>query len=288
MANQPGPPYQQRGSGGIDVVGRSTDTAELRLRSARRSRRPLLAVLVALLGLCGLAVAGLGIRGQLKPRTFTPAQQKRIEAWEIAKRWRTTPKGELFPAKVAYKLGSRPATKGALTLTAERLEIADQSTCQAAAGGSQKFMTLLGGEGCAALLRSTYTDSTSSLVVTAGIAVLKDKAGAVNAAKYLTGGAAAGEGGLARQLVLRPFPVYGTPAASYGYPERQLSWVVAAGPYLVMTTVGYADGRPRVQVSSDSYAFQEMTSLARGVAVRIAAPLAAAPPVPRCPGVPSC
>lgn len=248
----------------------------------------MLAVIVALLGLCGLAVAGIGIRGQLKPRTFTPAQQKRIEAWEVAKRWRTTPKGELFPARVTYKLGNPPANRRPLVLTAERLEIADQSTCTADAGGSNKFMTVLGGEGCAALLRSTYTDSTSSLVVTAGIAVLKDKAGALNAAKYLTGGAAAGHGGLSRQLVLRPFAVYGTPAASYSYPARQLSWVVAAGPYLVMATVGYADGRPRVQVRGDSYAFQEMKSLARGVAVRIAAPLGVTPPVPRCPGVPSC
>ncbi len=248
----------------------------------------MLAVIVALLGLCGLAVAAVGIRGQLKPRTFTPAQQKRIEAWEVAKRWRTTPKWHLFPASITYRLGKRPPSKGALILTAKRLEIAEQDTCAAAAGGSSKFMSVLGGEGCAALLRSTYTDSTSSLVVTAGIAVLKDEASAMDAAKFLTGGATVGQGGLARQLVLRPFRVYGTPAASYGYPQRQLSWVVAAGPYLVMTTVGYADGRPRVPVDGDSYALQEMTSLARGVAVRIAAPLAAAPPVPRCPGVPSC
>ncbi len=245
-------------------------------------------VVVALLGLCGLAVAGYGIRGQLKPRTFTPAQQKRIEAWEIAKRWRTTPKAQLFPASITYKLGKSSAGKGALSLTARRLEVARQDTCAAAAGGSKKFMSVLGGDGCTALLRSTYTDSTSSLVVTAGIAVLDSDAKATAAARFLTGGAAPGQRGIARQLVLKPFRVFGTPAASYGFPQRQLSWVVAAGPYLVMTTVGYADGRPRVQIAGDSYAYREMTSLARGVAVRVAAPLAARPPVPRCPGVPSC
>jgi hypothetical protein len=245
-------------------------------------------VIVALVGLCALAVAGYGIRGQLKPRTFTPAQQKRIEAWEVAKRWRTTPKAQLFPASVTYKLRSKPAGKAALSLTATRLEVAEQDTCAAAAGGSRKFMSALSDDGCRALLRSTYTDSTSSLVVTAGIAVLKSQASASDAASFLTGGAAAEQGGVARQLVLRPFRVFGTPAAGYGFPQRQLSWVIAAGPYLVMATVGYADGRPRVPVSGDSYAYQEMTSLARGVAVRIAAPLAAHPPVPRCPGVPSC
>jgi hypothetical protein len=280
VAIQPGPP-QQRAPGG-------TDTAELRLRPARRSRRSLAGVIVALLGLCGLAIAGFGVRGQLKPRTFTPAQQKRIEAWEIAKRWRTTPKSQLFPASITYKLGTRSASKDVLSLTARRLEVADQDTCTAAAGASQKFMSVLGADGCAALMRSTYTDSTSSLVVTAGIAVLKSHASATDAARFLTGGAAAGQGGIARQLVLKPFRVFGTPAASYGFAQRQLSWVVAAGPYLVMTTVGYADGRPRVQIAGDSYAYQEMTSLARGVAVRVAAPLAAPPPVPRCPGVPSC
>ena len=280
MAIRPGPPTQQRGSG-------RNDTAELRLRPARRSRKPVVALVFALLGLCGLGAAVLGVRAQVKPRTFTPAQQKRIEAWEVAKRWRTTPKAELFPARVTYKLG-RAASSQALNLSAQRLAIARQATCKLAGGGSRQFMAILGGDGCAALLRSTYTDSTSSLVVTAGIAVLKSPAGAADAAKFLTGGSTAGQGGLARQLVLRPFRVFGTPAANYIFPQRQMSWAVAAGPYLVMTTVGYADGRPRVQVNSDTYAYQEMTSLARGIAVRIAAPLAAAPPVPRCPGAPSC
>jgi hypothetical protein len=242
---------------------------------------------LALIGLCGLAAAGLGIRAQLKPRTFTPAQQKRIEAWEVAKRWRTTPKAKLFPPTVHYKLG-KAASGGALRLSGRLLEIAPQATCHAAAGGSRQFMSILGGDGCEALLRSTYTDSTSSLVVTAGIAVLKSPASATDAAKFLTGGSTVGQGGLSRQLVLRPFRVFGTPATNYTFPQRQMSWAVAAGPYLVMTTVGYADGRPRVQVNDDSYAFLEMTSLARGIAVRIAAPLAATPPVPRCPGAPSC
>ncbi len=265
------------------------DTAELRLRPARRGRRSLVVIILAMIGLCGLAVAAVGIRGQLKPRTFTPAQQKRIAAWEVAKRWRTTPKSQIFPLVIRYTLPSAAGAKGGgLKLSAKRLEIARQASCVKAAGGSQQFMSVLGGDGCAALLRSTYADASSSLVLTAGVAVLKDPASSMAAAKFLTGGAAVGQGGVARQLVLSPLRVSGTPAALYGYPQRQLSWVVAAGPYLVMATVGYADGRPRVRVPSDAYAYQEMTSLARGVAVRIAAPLGVTPPVPRCPGAPSC
>jgi hypothetical protein len=244
------------------------------------------------IGLCGLLVAGLVVRGQLKPRTFTAAQQKRIQAWEVAKRWRTMPKAQIFPYVITYTLTdpSKPvgAKGGIISLSASRLEIARQASCVQVAGGSRGFMALLGGEGCQALLRATYADGTSSLVVTAGIAVLKDKTSAVAAARFLTGGPALGPGGVARQLVLRPLRVGGTPAFLYGYRQRQLSWVVAAGSYLVMATVGYADGRPRVPVSGDSYALEEMTSLARGVATRIAAPLGVTPPVPRCPGVPSC
>jgi hypothetical protein len=285
VAIQPGPSGQQRVSGG-------GDTAELRLRPARRRVRSLLAALLAVVGICGLLVAGAGIRGQLKPRTFTPAQQKRIETWEVARRWRITSKGQLFPATVGYKLTSSSSTsggsKGGIRLTARRLEIAPQATCVKAAGGSRSLMAMLNTDGCLALLRSTYADASSSLVLTAGIAVLKNRAGAAAAARYLTGRPASGQGGPARQLVLSPFRVSGTPAALFGYPQRQLSWVVAAGPYLVMATVGYADGRPRVAVHTDSYLLQEMNSLARGVAVTVAAPLGAPPPVPRCPGAPSC
>ena len=262
------------------------------MRPVRRGRRPLVATLLAVIGLCGLVVAGLVVRGQLKPRTFTAAQQKRIQAWEIAKRWRTMPKTQIFPYAINYTLAdlSKPvgAKGGTLKLSASRLGIAKQASCGHAAGGSRSFMSVLSGQGCQALLRSTYADATSSLVVTAGVAVLKNKASAMAAARFLTGGPALGQGGPARQLVLRPFRVGGTPAALYSYPQRQLSWVVAAGSYLVMATVGYSDGRPRVSVSSDQYALEEMTSLARGVATRIAAPLRAPPPVLRCPGAPSC
>ncbi len=118
------------------------DTAELRLRPARRGRRSLVVIILAMIGLCGLAVAAVGIRGQLKPRTFTPAQQKRIAAWEVAKRWRTTPKSQIFPLVIRYTLPSAAGAKGGgLKLSAKRLEIARQASCVKAAGGSQQFMS---------------------------------------------------------------------------------------------------------------------------------------------------
>lgn len=252
---------------------------------ANRKRRPLLAMTFALLGVAALGLAGLGIYGQLQPRKFTVAQQRRIEAWEMARRWRTTPKAQIFPVAVGYQLaGAQLASVGGLKLRARRLEIAPQASCAKAAGARPSLMTLLARNGCQALLRATYLDASSSLVLTVGIAVLRDQASATVAANYLTGGVADGQGALSHQLVLHPVQVAGTPAAAFGVRQRQLSWVIGAGPYLVMATVGYADGRPHVRVSGDSYSYLEMTNLARGVATVIAAPLAAPPPVPRCPG----
>jgi hypothetical protein len=274
------------------VRGRTRgDTAKLKRWPQGRRRWPLLAIWFALLGLAGLVVAGTEIRAQLKPRTFTAAQQRQIKAWEVARRWRVIPKGQLFPAVVRYRLTAGPTGQGrseTLGLKAKRLEIAREASCERAAGGSKKLMSRLEGDNCRALLRSTYTDATGSLVVTAGIAVLAHRSSSVAAARYLTGRSAEGQGRLSRQLVLRPFRVGGTPAALFGFPQRQLSWVVSAGPYLVMATVGYADGRSRVQIGDDKYVKQEMMDLAEGVAFHIAAPLAASPTRPACPGVPAC
>jgi hypothetical protein len=280
MAIQPGPGNHQ---GGTD----DADTAELVMRPGR-TRHPGAAMLLALVALGGLAVAGFGIAGQLRPRTFTAAQKQRIEAWEIAKRWRTAPKTEIFPAVIRYQLIGQVGAPDSLKLTARRLDIAGQSNCARAAGASKKLLPLLVGDGCQAVLRATYTDASSSLVVTVGVAVLRNGASATAVAHYLTGGVAAGPGAIAHQIVLSPVPVRGTPAASFGFRQRQLSWVAASGSYLVLASVGYADGRPRVPVASDGYTFLEMTSLARGVVSFVAAPLGARPSAPHCPGGPAC
>jgi hypothetical protein len=55
-----------------------------------------------------------------------------------------------------------------------------------------------------------------------------------------------------------------------------------------MYAAGYADSRPRVPVTSDQYAYKEMTNLAAGVAQSVADTLAAPPASPHCPGTPGC
>jgi hypothetical protein len=257
--------------------------------TGRGPRRPLVAAWLALLGLCGLLFAGFGIYGQLAPRQFTAAQRQQIEAWEVAARWRTTPKARIFPAKVRYDLaGQQIGVPGSLWLTARRLEIARETSCARAAGVGRSAMSVLDRDGCQAMLRATYTDATSSLVLTVGVAVMRGDSGAQSAAAYLAGGAAPGEGAVAKHVLLRPVPVPDSPAAAFGARQRQLSWVVGSGSYLVMATAGYADGRPKVSIGSDSYTLMEMTSLARGIAVDIASPLGTRPLAPHCPGGPGC
>jgi hypothetical protein len=248
-----------------------------------------LAVLLALLGLIGGAVAGVGITRQVMPRTFTAAQRRQIEAWEIARRWRVTPKTEIFPISIRYPLpGSRLGSTGALTLTARRLEIASQASCVLGSGADPALLRLLDQRGCEAVLRATYTDASSSLVLTVGVAVLRSQASATTAAHYLTRRAPDPQGAITLRPIIRPVPVPGTPAATFRTAQDQVSWAISAGPYLIVATVGYADGRPREPVAMDSYAFLEMTSLAGGVATAVAMPLGAPPPVPRCPGAPAC
>jgi hypothetical protein len=252
--------------------------------SAGRTRWRLGLIAAALiLGLCGLAASTAGVVSQILPRRFSPAQQRQIMAWEMSRRWRTRPAGKIFPAAVSYQLPGVALNSGSnLPLIARRLGIARQAACAAATDPAAA--RVLGRLGCSAVLRATYADSTSSIVVTVGVAVLPGSAQARAAVRELSAATGAG------QLLpgLRPAAFPGTLAAGFGDRQRQLNADVSAGPYLIMSAAGYADGRPRVRVSTDAYAEQEMSSLAHGTADVVRAPLGAAPPVPACPGAPGC
>ena len=119
------------------------------------------------------------------------------------------------------------------------------------------------------------------MLVTVGVAVMPGAGAARSAAGALSAGQELHPG-------IRAVAFGGTLAASFGQRQQQLSWATSAGPYLILSTAGYADGRPEVPVSSDTYIDQEMTSLANGIADAVGAPLGVPPPVPRCPGAPGC
>jgi hypothetical protein len=204
-------------------------------------------------GTGGLAASAAGVSAQLLPRTFTPAQQQQIMTWETAGRWRALPAGDIFPATVTYCAAASDAA-AAKVLSAGR---------------------------CAAELRATYTDETDSMLVTVGVAVMPGN----NAAKSAAGALSAGQG---LHPGVRTAAFRSTLAQAFSNRQRQLSWAVSSGPYLIMSTVGYVDGLPRVPVASNPYADQEMTSFATGVADAIGSPLGSLPVSPKCPGAPGC
>ena len=232
--------------------------------------------------LCGLGVAARGALDQVMPRQFTAAQQRQIQAWEVAGRWRRLPETTIFPGTAGYQVPSA-AIYGSpgLALTARRLGIGAASGCAQAADPAAA--RVLDSYGCTALLRATYADATQTMLVTVGVAVLPTPAAAAAAQARLAAMLQQGAPG-----VIEPAPVPATLASGFDNAQRQLSWTTLAGPYVIMATAGYADGRPRVRLASDSSAFAEMSSLAQGLAGDVTHVLGQAAPVPSCPGAPGC
>jgi hypothetical protein len=244
------------------------------------------AVVALVLGLTGLVVCVTGAAVQVLPRRFSAAQQQAIMSWEVAARWRELPAGSIFGASIGYQPTSALADGSlaggaALSLTARRAGIAPQGTCPGSLDA--QAAAILDRHGCQAVLRATYADTTDSYVVTVGVAVLSNSAQA-NAAAAQLPGAGKSAGRVPGVRTVR----FAGPAARFTDARGQLSDSFTAGPYVVFYTVGYSDGRPALQITSDQYTTGEMTSMADGVARSVASVLAAAPPVPHCPGAPGC
>jgi hypothetical protein len=247
----------------------------------RTWRRPALAV-VLVAALCGLGVATRGALTQVMPRRFTIAQQRAIQSWEIGRRWRTLSEPAIFPGSVPYQLPTQTLNgSGSLSLTARRLGIGPPAPC--AQGTNPVAARILAAYGCATVLRATYADSTGSMLVTIGVAVLPSSSAATAAGNRLADGEPqAADGSVA------PDPIPGTLAAGFGGSQRQLSWATHAGSYVIMATAGYADGRPQEHVAGDPYLFAEMSNLELGLGDTVSGVLGKVPATPSCPGAPGC
>jgi hypothetical protein len=239
------------------------------------------ALVAAIFGGIGLVVSLTGLAIQLLPRHFSTAQQRQIVAWEVSKRWRTLPAGDIFPATVSYQLSASALDDlTPVPLQAARVGIAPQAACAAAT--DQAAARLLDAHGCQALLRATYTDVSATYVITVGVAVLGSTAQASAAAAAIDKATGSPQPGVDAAAF------GGTPAGSFRNGQRQLTRSQAAGPYVIMYAAGYADGRPRVSIADDTYAQSEMSTAAQGVAQTVASTLAKPPPAPHCPGTPGC
>jgi hypothetical protein len=245
-----------------------------------------------ILGVAGFAASMTGVAVWVLPRQFTAGQQRQITAWEISGRWQSLSAGQIFPAAVPYQLPATVLEDAApLNLNALRVSIAPQQSDCAKAVTSTAAGAVLHRDGCEAVLRATYVDATQTYVMTVGVAVLPSAAAAADAdaglsrPKLAAARDADGAGRLAAGVSVVRFS--GAAAQLYDY-NRQISDSITAGPYIVMYAVGYADNRPRLPVSEDTYSDAEMTSMAQGVANSVAATLDAAPARPHCPGTPGC
>ena len=238
-------------------------------------------MVAAIFGGIGLVVSLTGLAIQLLPRHFSAAQQRQILTWEVSRRWRTLPAGDIFPATVRYQLSASALEDlTPMPLQASRVGIAPQAACAAATDPAAA--RVLDADGCQALLRATYTDESATYVVTVGVAVFGTAAQASAASAAINRSTASPQPGVDAASFA------GTPAGSFGNGQRQLTRTQAAGSYVVMYAAGYADGRPRVSIGNDSYAQGEMTAAASGVAQDVATTLGSPPPVPHCPGTPGC
>lgn len=237
-------------------------------------------VLLLVVGLGGLAIAAVSIAHSLLPRQFTAAQRRQIVDWEMERRWRTVPAGDIFPASVSYTVPANDlyAASG-LVLQAQRLAISPAEGCAAAFESSAG--RVLSRHGCSTVLRATYVDSSGSMVATVVVAVLPAGASASSVVSEL-GQPADGAPG-----PVHAFAVAGTPAAGFDDANRQVSSAVGVGPYVILSTAGFTSDR-RQKVSSDQYVSEEMSSLAGGLLTSAQQVLGRQPRVPRCPGSPGC
>lgn len=250
-----------------------------------RGRGTVAALAALVIALAGFIIAAIGLGTQLLPRQFSSAQQQQIMAWEVAGRWRELPAGQVFPATVRYAPPAALAgTAGSVTPTADRLGIARQASCRSATDAAAA--AVLTRNGCEAVLRATYTDGTDAFVMTLGVVPFPSVAQANAAREELGTKRLRMPDG--RTPGVRTVAFGGTPAAGFTDSRRQLAANIALGPYLVLYAVGYADGRPLVPVSADSYENAEMTSFGVGVAESAATALGAPPALPHCPGAPGC
>jgi hypothetical protein len=206
--------------------------------------RVVAACLLLMLGLAGIGGGGVLLAREMT-RPPTNAEKAAAVKADIASRWERLPAGNIFPATLTYSTGDF-----SVAMTATLVGIAPRASC--AAGLDSSAAGAFGKLGCVAVLRATYADASGTLLVTAGIVVMKDSAVASRAASARL---PAGAG-------VRTFALPGTIADQFGDAQRRVfSPATAVGPYLLLFASGYADGR----VSGNANNTPGLTDLSNGI-----------------------
>ncbi|GIH72612.1 hypothetical protein Mth01_48650 [Sphaerimonospora thailandensis] len=162
-------------------------------------------------------------------RPPTDAELRAASVQEIALRWRTRPAGEIFPATVEYSgLFGRKEP-------AVRVGIAPEAPCAEALDAEIAEVAIA--NGCRAVLRASYLDSTRTLVTTIGIAVFPDEATMRKASEALSS--------QIWHYGVRAAAFPGTLSARFRDAARQHLMTMGSANYLIFIAAGYADGRPK-------------------------------------------
>jgi hypothetical protein len=197
-------------------------------RPARPKRRwPLItiAAVVAMACLALLVTAAGAIHRELT-RKPTAAELSRAASAAVARRWQAWPAGKIFPATLPY------TTNLQVPEHAQRVGIDPVSGCAAGVDGA--IASVLRRHGCRAVLRASYLDQRQGVVFTIGVVAFPGESAAAAARAQLHATRTSG---------LRAYAIPKTAAAWFTDRARQAVTVAANGPYVVLTTSGFSDGR---------------------------------------------
>ncbi len=206
-----------------------SDVSHPAVATPRRRWRAVTALIAT--GLVSLAIAVAAGVGACSAATRGPtaAQRAAAAAIAVADRWRTWPAGRIFPATLTY------STNLLTTEQASRVGIAPQSTCASAV--DPVAARLAAREHCQAGLRATYLDQLGGIVYTVGVLAFPTSRLAAAFAARLPSGRGRG-------FALRALALPGTASVLFTPQARQTATSKVAGPFVVLTVAGYADGEP--------------------------------------------
>jgi hypothetical protein len=176
-----------------------------------------------------VAVASGIVADKSATRAPTAAQRAAAAATAEADRWRTLAAGQIFPAVLSY------STSMLTTETANRIAIGTQTACVSAVDPA--FAALATRDHCAAGLRASYLDQLQGIVYTIGVLAFPT----ARRASAFTAGLSADH---ADVFPLTPLALPGTASSLFSPQARQAATTRQAGPFVILTVAGYADGQP--------------------------------------------
>jgi hypothetical protein len=223
----------------------------------RRQRLPTAILAFAAAACLAIAVASGIAAVKTATRAPTPAERAAAAATAEADRWRTLTAGQIFPAVLRY------STSLLTTESASRVAIGAQTACSTAVDPT--LAAVAARDHCRAGLRATYLDQLQGIVYTIGVLAFPT----AHRAAAFSAGLSADHTAV---FALRPLAQPGTASSLFSPQAGQAATARQAGPFVILTVAGYADGEP---AGSGQEARADIFAPAAQLAATVAAPLAA-------------